>query len=104
MPRPTRLSLILLSSATAVCGRTEGAATSDRDCLVSSSDSARAVCTALDTAERLTDVERRVAEFRFDSAGFSILTLPVQPKATDGDLTVRLSKDFKVVGFGPDST
>ena len=62
-------------------------------------DSARAVCIALDTTTRLAHEPRRVYEFRRDSAGFAILTVPRRATHTDGEMTVHVSKAFKVIGF-----
>ena len=91
-----------LAVALAACDRPRQTATAS-DCGSPSSDSARAACIALDTTSRLTHQVRKVHEFRRDSVGYSILTLPVQPRGTDGDLTVHVSKTFKVTGFGSDS-
>lgn len=95
--------VIAFALALAGCDRPRQASGSPSNCGSLSSDSAHAACVALDTATRLTRETRKVHEFRRDSLGFSILTLPVKPTHTDGDLTVHVSKAFNVNGFGPDS-
>ena len=77
-------------------------ATSAAAC-ATAADSTRAARVALDTAARLTGQARVVHEFRCEVGGYSILTLPTVVRATDGDLTVRVSRTFVVTGFGPDS-
>ena len=72
-------------------------------CELAATDSARAVCVAIEAASKRAGRAQRLHEFRRDSGGFSILTPPEMSRGTDGDLTVRLSRDFVVLGFGPDS-
>ena len=90
-----------LLAATAGCAR-EGPP-QPRACEREGSDSARAVCVALNAADRQRGQPTRVLEFRREPGGYSILTLPAKPLGTDGDLTVHVSHTFKVTGFGPDS-
>jgi hypothetical protein len=88
-------------AAIAGCARDE--APRGDACEREGTDSARAVCVALDAARRRTGQEPQALEFRRDSAGYSILTIPTKSLATDGDLTVHVSHAFEVTGFGPDS-
>jgi hypothetical protein len=69
----------------------------------SPNDSARAAQLALDTASKRASAAYFVREFRCEPGGYSILTLPVRALRTDGDLTVHVSANFRVTGFGPDS-
>ncbi len=108
----TRFNIVaLISSLVIGLGALTGCETDARPprdtvavrCDLAATDSARAVCVALDTATKRAGGPRRLHEFRRDTGGYSILTLPERSMATDGDLTVRLSRDFRVLGFGPDS-
>jgi hypothetical protein len=102
MPGHMRLRTIAVVVACASCAGGGDAAQAPA-CEQEGTDSARAACVAVEAASRRVGRAQRVQEFRREQAGYSILTVPVEIRGTDGDLTVHVSRTFEVTGFGPDS-
>jgi hypothetical protein len=102
MPGHMRLQTIAVAVASASCAGGRDSAQAPA-CEHKATDSARAACVAVDAASRRAGRAQRVHEFRTVPAGYSILTVPVEVRRTDGDLTVHVSRTFEVTGFGPDS-
>ena len=98
---------ILVLSGCQPAKESDAAARSDTistRCAREPADSARAVCVGVEVASREVGRSQRLYEFRREPGGFAIVTVPDSIVMTDGELTVHLSLDFRVRGFGPDST
>jgi hypothetical protein len=101
---PRQLIFLHLGAAVAATSCTGGEhAARGRRCEREGTDSARAACVAVEAASRRAGVAQRVHEFRWEPGGYSILTVPVKLRGTDGEVTVHVSHAFEVTSFGPDS-
>ncbi len=96
-----RLNAVLFLSVGMGCQREDGAMAGVA--CVPGSDSARAAQVALDTAGKLMHDAYVVTEFRCERGGYSILTVPATTRRMDRSLTVQVSEQLRVIGFGPDS-
>lgn len=67
-------------------------------CASPATDSARAVCIALRAASR-DGLGAKVLEMRREEGGFCIVTVPDDPRVTDGRAAVRVGADGRVRGM-----
>jgi hypothetical protein len=83
------LTVVVLSSACGADearGRSESRASApEAECAAATSDSARAVCAALDTVAKLSGLKSRAVEVTRDERGYCVRTRPADAGVLDGE-------------------
>lgn len=101
-PAPPRWPALLPLITILACGSpapepSREAAAPAQDCATATSDSARAVCIALDTIQALSGQPSRVLGITREGDRSCIRTIPTGPRETDGGGAVLVGPDARVL-------
>jgi hypothetical protein len=92
------VALIPLALLLAACASPPAAVTSPARCADASTDSARAVCRALDTLARGFQLPSRVLTIERTNDSYSIRTVPADPNRLDGMALVIVGRGDSILG------